>query len=71
VTKTIRRISALEIALKKGSLIRTVRAGSIQHGPMGLLTILNLATQKSTVPHYFTVPNTDRTQLIPRISVSL
>jgi hypothetical protein len=29
------------------------------------------AMQKSTLPHYFTVPNTDRTQLIPRISVSL
>jgi hypothetical protein len=25
--------------------------------------------QKSTLPHYFTVPNTDRTQLIQRISV--
>ena len=27
--------------------------------------------RKSTLPHYFTVPNTDRTKLIPRISVSL
>jgi tRNA A37 threonylcarbamoyladenosine synthetase subunit TsaC/SUA5/YrdC len=29
------------------------------------------ATQKSTLLHYFTVSNTDRTQLIPQISVSL
>jgi hypothetical protein len=42
-----------------------------KHGQNPVWVKCRSATQKSTLPHYFTVPNTDRTELIPRISVLL
>ncbi len=56
---------------KKTTLPKKIYCTENKHGQNPIWVKCRSATQKSTLPHYFTVPNTDRTQLIPRISVSL